>query len=212
MIGKICSSGIIITIRTNTSEKAYKIASACITGGINIVEVTFSVPDAANVIKELVKANSNNADVIIGAGTVLDSETARIAISAGARYILTPYLEESTVKLCNKYDTACVPGAMTVREIGLAMELGVTLVKLFPANILTPKMIKAVRGPLPHVKLVPTGGITLENLSTWIKAGSAAVGIGNSLTKYAEYGQYDLLTSKCKDYIFEISESRKSIR
>ena len=207
IVEKICSYGIIAIVRAENAEKAFKIARACAESGISDVEVTFTVPGAEDVIKELSKKKFTS-EVLIGAGTVLDPETARLAISAGAKYIISPSLNTDTAKFCNRYQVPYVPGAMTVKEVVECLEVGVDLVKVFPAELFGPAIIKAIKGPLPQARLVATGGVNIDNVGDWIKAGSSAVGIGTNLTKYAKEGNYEALVNVGKEYVNKIRIAR----
>jgi 2-dehydro-3-deoxyphosphogluconate aldolase/(4S)-4-hydroxy-2-oxoglutarate aldolase len=138
----------------------------------------------------------------------MDAETARTAILAGAQYIVSPYFNVETVRLCNRYRIACMPGAMTIKEVVEAMESGVEIVKLFPGELLGPAFIKAVRGPIPQVQLMPTGGVTLENVGDWIRAGAVAVGVGGNLTAGAKKGDYGSITTIAREFIGKIREAR----
>jgi 2-dehydro-3-deoxyphosphogluconate aldolase/(4S)-4-hydroxy-2-oxoglutarate aldolase len=140
---------------------------------------------------------------------VLDPETARAAILAGAQYVVTPCLNVETVKLCNRYKVACMPGAMTLKETVEAMEAGGDVIKIFPGELFGPAIIKAYRGPLPHAPLMPTGGISIDNVADWIKAGSVAVGVGGTLTAGAKTGNYAAITDLAKQFIEKIKEARR---
>ncbi len=207
IITKICESGIVAVVRANDSEQAIKIADACIEGGVPAIELTFTVPGAHHVIEELSKRYTPD-QIILGAGTVMDSETARIAILSGAQYIVSPYFNLETVKLCNRYRVACMPGAMTIKEVVEAMEAGADIVKLFPGEIGGPKMIKAIRGPVPYAKIMPTGGVDVNNVAEWIKAGAVAVGAGSSLTAGAKTGDYAAITAMGREFVKKIREAR----
>jgi len=207
IIQKILDSGIVAVVRTETAEKAKKIVEAVKAGGINTIEVTMSVPRAISVIGEI--ANFKGNDMILGVGTVLDAETARAAILAGAEYVVSPHLNPEVVKMCNRYQVPCMPGAMTIKEIVEAMELGADIVKLFPGEILGPRAIKAIMGPLPQAPLMPTGGVSLENVEDWIKAGAVAVGVGGSLTKGAKTGDYEAVTQMARQFVEKIQNARR---
>ena len=194
-------------VRAESAEQAKKIADACLQGGVVAIELTFTVPGAAEVIREVAIACPSD-DIIIGAGTVLDPETARIAILAGAQYVVSPHLNVDTVKLCNRYQVPCMPGAGTTREIIEAMEAGADIIKVFPGDTLGPSFVKAVRGPLPQASLMPTGGVSLDNVGDWIKAGSVAVGVGGDLTAGAKKGDYVSITARAKEFMMKIREAR----
>jgi len=197
----------VAVVRAESAEQAKKIADACLQGGVVAIELTFTVPGAAEVIREVAVACPSD-DIIIGAGTVLDPETARIAILAGAQYVVSPHLNVDTVKLCNRYQVPCMPGAGTTREIIEAMEAGADIIKVFPGETLGPSFVKAVRGPLPQASLMPTGGVSLDNVGDWIKAGSVAVGVGGDLTAGAKKGDYASITTRAKQFMIQIREAR----
>lgn len=209
IITKICDSGIVAVVRANDAEQAVRIADACIDGGVPAIELTFTVPAAHHVIEELAKRYTSD-QIILGAGTVMDSETARIAILSGAQYIVSPYFNLETVKLCNRYRKACMPGAMTIKEVVEAMEAGADVVKLFPGEAGGPKMIKAIRGPIPHAKIMPTGGVDVDNVGDWIRSGAVAVGAGSSLTAGAKTGDYAAITAKGREFVKRIKEAREN--
>ncbi len=207
IITKICDSGIVAVVRADDAEQAISIANACMEGSVPAIELTFTVPGAHHVIEELAKRYTPD-QIILGAGTVMDSETARIAILSGAQYIVSPYFNLETVKLCNRYRTACMPGVMTIKEVEEAMEAGADIVKLFPGEAGGPNMIKAIHGPIPYAKIMPTGGVDINNVSEWIKAGAVAVGAGSSLTAGAKTGDYAAITAMGRAFVKQIREAR----
>jgi 2-dehydro-3-deoxyphosphogluconate aldolase/(4S)-4-hydroxy-2-oxoglutarate aldolase len=206
VLQKIIDSGLVAVVRAETAEQAIRIADACAKGGVGALEVTFTVPGAAEVIATLAKNCS--PDIALGAGTVLDPETARIAILAGAQYIISPSLNPETAKLCNRYQVPYMPGAGSVRDVVEAMECGADIIKAFPGEILGPGFVKAVKAPLPQASLMPTGGVSIENVEEWIKAGSVAVGVGGNLTAGAKKGDYDSITSLARQFIEKIKQAR----
>lgn len=177
----IKESGMVAVVRGETSEKAMEIVERCIEGGIKAIELTFTVPYAHRVIEDISRKYGD--EIILGAGTVLDSETARIAILSGAEFIVSPHFNPEVTKLCNRYRKASMAGILTITEAVEAMEAGVDVLKLFPGDLFGPAFIKDIRGPLPYVQIMPTGGVTAENAGEWIKAGAVAVGAGSSLMK-----------------------------
>ncbi|MDO4563795.1 MAG: bifunctional 2-keto-4-hydroxyglutarate aldolase/2-keto-3-deoxy-6-phosphogluconate aldolase [Clostridia bacterium] len=207
VLTKMTDVGVVAVVRAESGEKAKRIADACLNGGVSAIELTFTVPMAHNVIEEL-SAEYASGELVLGAGTVLDSETARIAILSGAQYIVSPYFDEDTVRLCNRYRVPCMPGAMTIKEVVAAMESGADIVKVFPGEVFGPKIIKAIKGPLPHAKLMPTGGVDTENAGEWIKAGAAAIGVGGALTAGAKTGDYASVTAKAKEFVAAVREAR----
>ena len=207
VITRICDAGIVAVVRAKDAEQAMRITDACIEGGVAAIELTFTVPGAHNVIEELAKRYTPE-EIILGAGTVLDPETARIAILSGAQYIVSPYFKAETVKLCNRYRVPCMPGAMTIKEVVEAMEAGADIIKVFPGEAFGPKIIKSINGPIPHAKLMPTGGVDVNNVGEWIKNGAVAVGAGSSLTAGAKTGDYAQITKVGREFIEKIKEAR----
>lgn len=206
-ITRMADEGIVAVIRAESKEQGLKITDAVKDGGINMLEVTMTVPGAVDIIKELTW-HYRDEDVVIGAGTVLDPETARVCILAGARYIVSPYLNMETVKMCNRYRIPVMPGVMTVKEAVEALELGVEVLKLFPGSAFGPDIIKAFKGPLPQANFVPTGGVSLANVKDWIKAGALAVGTGGDLTKGAKTGDYGLVTETARAFTEAVKSAR----
>ncbi len=207
IISKMCECGLVAVVRAETGEQAIKIAEACAKAGVAGLEITFTVPGAADVIKECA-SRFNDGEIIVGAGTVMDPETARTAILAGAQYIVSPYFDKETVQLCNRYRVPVMPGAMTIKEVVEAMNAGADIIKIFPGELFGPGIIKAVRGPIPYAKMIPTGGVSLENVGEWIKAGAVAVGVGGNLTGPAKTGEYGKITQIASDFIAKIKEAR----
>lgn len=196
-------TGVVAVIRGDGFEKALATADACIAGGIGLIEVTFTVPGADRLIAELTKRYPSGA--IIGAGSVLDPETARAAILAGAQFVFSPALSEETVRLCNRYAVAVVPGVFSPTEAVKALELGVRVVKLFPGDVAGPKGLKALKGPLPQLEIMPTGGVNLDNVGDWFKAGAFAVGAGSFLTKGANTGDYAAVEKTARELTAKIA-------
>lgn len=207
VLNKIKESGLVAVIRAENVEQACKITEACIAGGIEAVEITFTIPGADSIIKELAK-RYDPKKILIGAGTVLDSETARNAILAGAQYIVAPCLNVETVRMCNRYQIACMPGAMTIKEVVECMEVGADIIKIFPGELFGPAIIKSIKGPLPQAQMMPTGGVSLENVEDWFKAGAVAVGVGGSLTAGAKTGDYNSITEMAKSFMEKIKTAK----
>jgi 2-dehydro-3-deoxyphosphogluconate aldolase/(4S)-4-hydroxy-2-oxoglutarate aldolase len=207
ILQQISQEGVVAVLRGETPGEVFEMAEQAIAGGIKVIEVTMTVPFALQAIEKLAKKYSSSAKdpskyAIIGVGTVLDPETARIAILSGSEFVVGPALNPATVTLCNRYSVPIMPGVMTVQEIQQALELGVDIVKLFPGNLYSPSTIKAIKGPLPQANIMPTGGVSLSNLAEWIKAGAVAVGIGSDLTTDAlKAGDYSLVAKKAAQYI-----------
>ena len=206
-VDNIVSSGLVAVVRAKSADEALKIVGALKAAGVKAIEITYTVPGATSVIEAL-SAEYKNTDMIIGAGTVLDPETARIAILAGAQFVVSPYLNPDMVKLANRYDIPSMPGAMTIKEVVEAMECGATIVKAFPGDVLGIKFIKSILGPLPYAKLMPTGGVDINNVGEWIKAGCVAIGAGSNLTAAAKTGEFEKVTAAAKEFIDAINAAR----
>lgn len=207
IISRITDAGLIAVVRAENSEQAFWITEACIEGGVAAIEITFTVPGALRVIEDLSRKYISG-EIIIGAGTVLDPETARAAILSGAQYVVSPCLNAETVKLCNRYQVPFMPGAMTVKEVVECMEAGAEIVKVFPGELFGPAIIKAIKGPIPQAQMVPTGGVSINNVGDWIKAGAVAVGVGGNLTAGAKKGDYASITSIARQFIEKIKQAR----
>ena len=208
-LSRIKSCGLVAVVRAKDEAEAERITEACIEGGVAAIELTFTVPKAHRLIEHMADKYALNGDIIIGAGTVLDSETARIAVLSGAQYVVSPHLDESILRLCARYRIACMPGVFTPTEAVRALELGADILKIFPGDIATPKFIRALHGPLPQAQMMPSGGVSLENAADWIAAGAVALGAGGSLTGSAKDGDFAAITEKAKKFIEIINESRK---
>jgi 2-dehydro-3-deoxyphosphogluconate aldolase/(4S)-4-hydroxy-2-oxoglutarate aldolase len=207
--GKIAECGLIPVIRTSAAAQAMEVADALQKGGAPVIEITMTVPGALDVLEELSRSVSEN--VILGAGTVLDGETARLAILAGAQFVVAPTLDKKTIEVCHRYGKVVIPGALTPTEILRAWEMGADFVKVFPADALGgPGYIKAVKAPLPQIDLIPTGGVDIRTAPEFIRAGAAAVGAGSSLIdkKILKEGTYDRLVQMTKDFLKAIKEAR----
>lgn len=194
--------GVVAVVRAENSDQAKKIALACMEGGIDSIEITFTVPGAHKVIESLTEEFQDR--LLVGAGTVLDGETARIAILSGAKYIVSPGFDLETAKLCNRYQIPYMAGCMTITEMIKAMEAGVDVIKVFPGSAFGPSFIKAVKGPLPQAVLMPTGGVSIDNVDQWIKNGCIAVGVGGNLTK----GTSEEMTNAAKEFVDKVKEAR----
>lgn len=207
ILRRIEACGVVAVVRAENAEQGEKISQACIAGGIEAIEVTFTVPNADSVIRTL-SEKFEDENLIIGAGTVLDAETARIAILNGAKFIVSPIFDAPTAKLCQSYQVPYMPGCLTPTEIVHAMRHGADIIKVFPGDAFGASYIKAIKGPLPQAKLMPTGGVNLDNVKDWIQNGCVAVGVGSALTKPAKTGNYDQITELAKQYVEKVREAR----
>jgi 2-dehydro-3-deoxyphosphogluconate aldolase/(4S)-4-hydroxy-2-oxoglutarate aldolase len=206
-LSRITRAALVAVVRAESAAVAEKIATACREGGVGAIEITFTVPGAPEVIAALAKRFSNDG-LLIGAGTVLDEATARIAILAGAQFVVGPSIDARTAQLCRRYQVPYMPGAGSATEIVRALEEGADIVKVFPGEILGPAFVRAILGPLPQAPLMPTGGVTLDNAADWIRAGCVALGVGSNLTAGAKTGDFDSITQMARQFLAKIHEAR----
>ena len=176
---RIEECGIVAIIRANSSNELIEAADAIKTGGVNVIEITMTTPDALRVISD-VSATFGDA-ILIGVGSVLDSETARAAIMAGAEFVVCPITKPEVIEICNRYAKVVIPGAFTPTEILSAWETGADYVKVFPSSVVGPSYIKDIKAPLPQIPLIPTGGISVDNAAEYLNAGATALGVGSAL-------------------------------
>ncbi len=207
IIKRIEDKGLVAVVRAETADQAQRITEACLEGGCASIELTFTVPGAHRVIEALAKAYTPD-QIMLGAGTVLDSETARIAILSGAQYVVSPCFDADAAKLCNRYRLPYMAGCMTLKEAITAMEAGCDILKIFPGDLFGPQILKAIHGPIPYAKMMPTGGVDVDNVAQWIKAGAVAVGAGGSLTAGAKTGDYAKITATARRFIANIQAAR----
>lgn len=201
-------AGVIAVIRLSDGAELRAVAEALLDGGVTALEVTMTVPDAVRLIDRL--AASLPSSVLVGAGTVLDTTTARAVIDAGARFVVSPVFRRPLIDVCHELGVAALPGCFTPTEILDAWEAGADLVKVFPATSLGPGFVKDLRGPLPQLRLVPTGGVTRENAGDWIRAGAAAIGVGTALVdRAAVAGQrFDQITAAARAFVAAVQTAR----
>ncbi|MFD3155883.1 bifunctional 2-keto-4-hydroxyglutarate aldolase/2-keto-3-deoxy-6-phosphogluconate aldolase [Haloimpatiens sp. FM7330] len=199
---------IVAVVRGTTEEVGIKISENCIKGNVKAIEITYTNKFANDIIKKLSEKYSTFDDVVIGAGTILDAETARMAITAGAKYIVSPAFNAETAKLCNRYNVPYIPGVMTITEIVTAYESGVDIVKVFPGSAFGQGYIKSIKGPLPYVNMMVTGGVNLDNIDSWANTDVELVGIGGELNKLGEAGKFDEIESICNRYVEKFNKAR----
>lgn len=208
ILKRIEEIGIVAVVRAETAEQVKGAVKALIDGGISAVEITFTVPNAIEMIRRT-KAEYGD-DVLLGAGTVLSPANVAGAIGAGAQYIVSPHTSPDIIRLCNEIGVPVMPGAMTPSEVVTAWTAGADIVKLFPGEFLGPKYIKALRAPLPDVRLMPTGGVSADNAADWLAAGATALGAGGSLVdkNALKTGQFEIITEKAREFIRAIQSYR----
>jgi len=202
---------LVAVVRAKNKEQGEKVIDAIIAGGINFIEITMTMDEGNPVefIQFMADKYRNNDKVVIGAGTVLDPETARAVILAGANYVVSPGLNVETIKLCNRYRVPMLPGVMSPTEAITALEAGCDIIKVFPGNVVGPGAISSFKGPLPQGDFMPSGGVDVDNVDKWIKAGACAVGTGSSLTKGAKTGDFAAVTAKAREFVEAVAAARK---
>lgn len=212
IVSEIESTGVVAIIRASSSGELVDVVSALRDGGLTCIEVTMTTPDALDVIH---KARETMGDLAaIGVGTVLDAETARAAILAGAQFVVAPIIDVPTIEMCRRYSVPVLPGAMTPTEIVRAWQSGADVVKVFPATAGGPQLIRDLRGPLPHIKLLPTGGVTLETAGDFIKAGATALGVGSALVtkQIVKNKDYAALKTAAGEWLQRVRQARESVK
>ncbi|MBA7580144.1 KHG/KDPG aldolase [subsurface metagenome] len=205
---EIVNCGVVAIIRVASAQEAVEVCGAIAKGGVKPIEITMTVPGAIDAIKELKGAMKDN--VLLGAGTVLDPETARAVILAGAEFVVCPTLNLEVIEVCRRYSKVVIPGAFTPTEILTAWEAGADIVKVFPATVGGPRYLRDIRGPLPQIRLMPTGGVNLENTPDFIRAGAVAVAAGTSLVdkKAVSERKYDIITENAKKFVEAVKLAR----
>ena len=207
VLAKMKEDCLVAVVRAKDLEQGEKVVDAIIAGGINFIEITMTMDEGNPVefIAKMAEKYRDNKDVVIGAGTVLDPETARAVILAGANYVVSPGLNADTIRMCNRYRVPMLPGVMTPTEAITALECGCDVIKIFPGNIMGPAAISSFKGPLPQGEFMPSGGVDVDK---WIKAGAYAVGTGSSLTKGAKTGDFAAVTAKAQEFVKAVAAAR----
>ncbi len=206
---RIIDCGVVAVVRAPSGEKLVDVAEALLNGGLDAIEITFTVPRAHRVLEQV--ADRLGDRIVLGAGTVLDSETARTALLAGAEFLVTPTLNLEVIELCRRYDKPIMPGAFTPTEVLTAWEAGADVVKVFPSDCVGPKYIKALRGPLPQIRLMPTGGVNLDTAADFLRAGACALGVGGSLveSKAVAAGDMSRIESLARQFVEIVKKTRE---
>src|SRR5437660_9041689 len=206
---RVLDCGLVAVVRSRDSQQLVEVVRALADGGVNVVEITMSVPDALDVLKRVRQALGDR--LLLGAGTVLDAETARAVLLAGAEYIVAPTLNLDVIRLCQRYDKLVMPGAFSPTEILTAWEAGADIVKVFPADVVGPAFFKALRGPLPQVKLMPTGGVDLTTATEFLKAGAVCLGVGGQLVdpKAVAAGDFPRVRDLARQYVEVVQQFKK---
>ena len=206
---RVLDCGIVAVVRSPDSQQLVEVARALADGGVSVVEITMSVPDALDVLRQVRRALGDR--LLLGAGTILDSETARAALLAGAEYLVAPTLNLDVIRMCQRYDKLVMPGAFTPTEILTAWEAGADIVKVFPADVVGPAFFKALRGPLPPIRLMPTGGVDLTTAPDFLRAGACCLGVGGQLVdpKAVAAGDFDRIRDLARRYAAVVSDFRR---
>src|SRR5213593_2128888 len=204
---QVLDCGIVAVVRSPDSQQLVEVCRALADGGVPVVEITMSVPNALDVLRQVRQALGDR--VLLGAGTVLDAETARAVLLAGAEFIVAPTLNLDVIRLCRRYDKLVIPGAFTPTEILTAWEAGADIVKVFPADVLGPAFFKAVRAPLPQVRLMPTGGVDLGTAADFLRAGACCLGVGGQLIepKAVAERNFDRIRDLARQYAAIVRET-----
>jgi 2-dehydro-3-deoxyphosphogluconate aldolase/(4S)-4-hydroxy-2-oxoglutarate aldolase len=213
ILSSIRDIGIVPVVRTSSAEAAVRSVEAIYRGGIRAAEITMTVPGALRALEEV--ADQFGDRMVLGAGTVLDPETARASMLAGAEFFVTPSLKISTIELVKRYSKVMIPGALTPTEVLTAWEAGADIVKIFPCgNVGGPKYIKALKAPFPHIEMIPTGGVNLETAGEFLKAGACAVAVGAELVdvKSVSENRFDLIEEKARQYLAVIARARAEMK
>ena len=204
----ILDCGIIAVVRSPDSQQLVEVVRALADGGVTVAEITMSVPDALGVLRQVRQALGER--VLLGAGTILDTETARAALLAGAEYLVAPTLNLDVIRLCQRYSKLVMPGAFTPTEILTAWEAGADIIKVFPAEVVGPAFFKAMRGPLPQVRLMPTGGVDLNTAADFLRAGACCLGLGSQLVEPRAVAErdFDRIRDLARQYVAVVKSVR----
>ncbi len=208
-LARMIGSGVVAVMRAPSGEKLADVAEALLAGGVETIEVTFTVPGAHRVLEQVAARLADR--VLLGAGTVLDAETARIALLSGAEFVVAPTVNLEVIRLCQRYDKVVIPGALTPTEVLTAWESGADIVKVFPSELTGPGYLKALHGPLPQVRLMPTGGVNLQTAADFLRAGACALGIGGALVEAKAVAASDMqrIQSLAQQYVQIVKEARE---
>lgn len=208
---RVLDSGIVAVVRAASGDKLADVAQALLSGGIDVMEITFTVPQAQRVLEQVAARLGDK--VLLGAGTVLDTETARVALLSGAQFIVAPTVDLEVIRLCRRYDKLVMPGALTPTEILGAWQAGADIVKVFPSELTGPGYLKALRGPLPQVRLMPTGGVNLQTAADFLHAGACCLGIGGSLVEAKAVAEGDLhrIEDLARQYVAIVAKTRAAM-
>src|SRR6266851_7645680 len=209
---QVLDCGIVAVVRSPDSQQLVHVARALADGGVDVVEITMSVPHALDVLRQVRQELGER--LLLGAGTVLDAETARAVLLAGAEFVVAPTLNLDVIRLCRRYGKLVMPGAFTPTEILTAWEAGADIVKVFPADVVGPAFLKALRGPLPQIRLMPTGGVDLTTAADFLKAGACCLGIGGQLVELKAIAErnFDRIRELARQYVAIVQQTRNMMK
>ena len=207
----IQTTGVVAVVRLAEPAQMQHVVEALLQGGVRAIEVTMTVPRPIELIREL--SRTSPPDVVVGAGTVLDEETATAVIEAGAEFVVSPILRPAVIERCHRHDIAAIPGCFTPTEIFTAWQAGADVVKVFPAAALGPAFFKDIRGPFPQLRLMPTGGVTRENAGDWIRAGAIAIGVGTALVdqRAVAAGDFQAMSDNARHFVAAVQQARAGV-
>jgi 2-dehydro-3-deoxyphosphogluconate aldolase/(4S)-4-hydroxy-2-oxoglutarate aldolase len=209
-LARVLEAGIVAVVRSPDASQLVEVARALADGGVTVVEITMSVPDALEVVRQVRHALGDR--LLLGAGTILDAETGRAALLAGAEYLVAPTLNLDVIRLCQRYDKLVMPGALTPTEILTAWEAGADIVKVFPADTVGPAFFRALHGPLPQIRLMPTGGVDLTTAASFLRAGACCLGVGSQLVEPRAVAErnFDRIRELARQYVAIVKDTRKA--
>lgn len=207
-LNKIAESGIVAVVRGKSKDEAFNAAVACVEGGVKGIELTFTAPHADEIIADLAEKYQDDDSVLIGAGTVLDPATARLAIVAGAQFVVSPAFSEDVAKLCNLYAIPYIPGCMTPTDVQKALTFGAEIVKMFPGSVIGQNMVSELKGPFPQANLMITGGVSVDNVKEWFAKGATVLGVGGKLVGPAAAGDFAKVTENAKKFVAEAKAAK----
>lgn len=210
-LARVLDTGIVAILRAKSGELLCDVAEALAAGGVDVIEITFTVPRADQILRQLTDKLGDR--VLLGAGTVLDTETARIALLAGAQFLVSPTVNLDVIEMCQRYDKLSMPGAFSPTEVLAAWQAGADVVKVFPCDVLGPGYLKSLHGPLPQIRLLPTGGVNLETAASYLRAGACALGLGGALveSKAVEAGDLTRIESLARQFVDIVQQTRSEM-
>jgi 2-dehydro-3-deoxyphosphogluconate aldolase / (4S)-4-hydroxy-2-oxoglutarate aldolase len=211
-LSRVFNSGIVAILRAPSGQKLADVAEALLAGGVEVIEITFTVPAAHRVVEKV--AERLGDEIVLGAGSILDTETARIAMLSGAEFIVSPTVNLKVIEMCHRYGKLVMPGAMTPTEVLTAWEAGGDVIKVFPSEVTGPRHLKAIHGPMPQIPLMPTGGVNLDTAAEFLRAGACALGVGGALVPTDAIAKGDLtkIETLARQFVAVVNETRNKMK